>query len=45
MKRRGLHYLLMGDDSPGEADFQDDPEAWGLTEVAAAYGVHLYKTQ
>jgi hypothetical protein len=43
MKARGLHYLLIGDNYPGAADFQDDPEAWGLTEVASGYGIQIYK--
>ena len=43
MKARGLHYLIIGDDFSGAADFQDDPKAWGLTPVAAGYGIRLYK--
>jgi hypothetical protein len=43
MKARGLHYLSIGDDFPGANDFADDPEAWGLTAVAAGYGIRLYK--
>lgn len=43
MALRGLHYLLVGDDYAGVDDIGDDPEAWGLTEIAAGYGVRLYK--
>ena len=43
MKARGLHYLSIGDDFVGASEFADDPEAWGLTQVAAGYGIRLYK--
>ena len=26
-----------------EVESSDDPEAWGLTEVASGYGILLYK--
>ena len=45
MKARGLHYLLIGKDFAGAADIRDDPEAWGLTNVAAGFGILLYKVQ
>ncbi len=45
MKERGLHYLLIGSDYPGAPDFEDDPAAWGLTQVATGYGIQIYKTQ
>ncbi len=43
MKQHGLHYLLIGEDFSGASDFQDDPEAWGLTPVVSGEGIQLYK--
>jgi hypothetical protein len=40
---RGIHYILVGDDNFVAEDFRDDPEAWGLTEVASGDGILLYK--
>jgi len=40
---RGIHYILVGDDNFVGEDFRDDPEAWGLTQVAAGKGILLYK--
>ncbi len=43
IKARGIHYLLVGDDYLGSDDIADDPEAWGLTQAAAGYGIRIYK--
>jgi hypothetical protein len=43
MQARGIHYLLMHKGDFGAKDIEDDPEGWGLTEVAAGYDVRLYK--
>ena len=40
---RGIHYLLTGDDDFRADDIRDDPEAWGLTEVASGDGIRIYK--
>jgi len=39
---RGIHYLLTGDDLASN-DIRDDPEAWGLTQVASGFGIQIYK--
>jgi hypothetical protein len=43
MKRRALEYLEVTDNFAGASDLADDPEAWGLTKVAAGYGLRLYR--
>jgi hypothetical protein len=43
MKAHGLHYFLVGDSDYGADDFRDDPEAWGLMQVASGYGIRIYK--
>jgi hypothetical protein len=43
MQARGIHYLLMQDGEWGANDIADDPEGWGLAEVAAGYGFRLYR--
>ena len=43
LKAHGLHYLLVGDSDYGADDFRDDPEAWGLKQIASGYGIRIYK--
>jgi hypothetical protein len=43
MQKRGIHYLLIHETDPGADDFHDDPEGWGLMEIAAGGGVRLYR--
>jgi hypothetical protein len=43
MHLRGLNYLLMNDTDYGAGDMKDDPEAWGLKQIAQGYGARLYK--
>lgn len=43
MKARGLHYLIIGNDFYGAADYEDDPKAWGLTLVAVGARCRIYK--
>jgi hypothetical protein len=43
MARRGIHYLLIHDSDPIADDIRDDPDGWGLTEIASGYGVRLYQ--
>jgi hypothetical protein len=43
IKARGIHYLLTDDDDFRAEDIRDDPEAWGLTEVATGFGIRIYK--
>ena len=43
MKQRGLEYLELTDNFAGASDFADDPAAWGLTKIAAGFGLRLYK--
>jgi hypothetical protein len=44
MASRGIHYLLIGNGDPTAADIREDPEGWGLKQVASEYGVRLYRT-
>jgi hypothetical protein len=41
---RGIHYILLFDTDFGAVDVKDDPEAWGLKQVASVPGARLYKT-
>jgi hypothetical protein len=43
MAQRGIHYLLIHASDPIADDIRDDPDGWGLTEIAAGYGVKLYQ--
>ena len=43
MAQRGIHYLLIHDSDPIAEDIRDDPDGWGLTEIASGYGVRLYQ--
>jgi hypothetical protein len=43
MRQRGIRYLLIHETDPQAEDIRDDPEGWGLTEIAAGYGVRLYE--
>jgi hypothetical protein len=43
MRQRGIHYLLIHDADPQAEDIRDDPDGWGLTELAAGYGIRLYR--
>jgi hypothetical protein len=43
MQKRGIHYVLIHETDPIAEDIRDDPEGWGLTEIAAGYGVRLYQ--
>lgn len=43
LSARGIHYLLMHDVDFGADDIEADPEGWGLTQVAAGYGIKLYR--
>jgi hypothetical protein len=40
---RGVRYLLVNDNDFGAADFRDNSESWGLSEVSQGYGVRLYR--
>jgi hypothetical protein len=40
---RNVNYLLMRDTDYGAADIRDDPESWGLEEIAAGFGARLYR--
>jgi hypothetical protein len=43
MAQRGIHYLLIHDSDPIAEDIRDDPDGWGLSEIAAGYGVKMYQ--
>jgi hypothetical protein len=43
LSARGIHYLLMHDVDFGADDIAGDPEGWGLTQIAAGYGIKLYR--
>jgi hypothetical protein len=40
---RGVNYLLMSDTDYGADDIREDPESWGLEQIAAGFGTRLYK--
>ena len=42
LKRRGLRYLLVGDDNPSSPDFWKYPSSWGLKLVGDQGGARLY---
>jgi hypothetical protein len=44
LHQRGVHYILVRETDFGAADVRDDPEAWGLLEVASGGGARLYRT-
>ena len=44
MHRLGLNYILLFDTDFGAEDVRQDPEAWGLTEIASVPGSRLYKS-
>jgi hypothetical protein len=44
LHQRGIHYVLLFDSDFGAGDVRDDPEAWGLQQVAIVTGARLYKT-
>ncbi len=43
LSARGIHYLLMHDADFGADDIAADSEGWGLTQIAAGYGIRLYR--
>jgi hypothetical protein len=43
MQRRGIHYLLIHDTDAQAEDIRDDPDGWGLSEIAAGEGIRLYE--
>ena len=43
MHLRGVNYFLIGDGDWGAEDVRDDPEGWGLRQIAAGYGARLYQ--
>ena len=40
---RNVNYLLIRDTDYGAAEIRDDPESWGLEEIAVGYGARLYR--
>jgi hypothetical protein len=40
---RGVNYLLLRDTDYGAEDIRDDPESWGLKEIAAGFGARIYQ--
>jgi hypothetical protein len=40
---RGIDYILMQDTDWGAGDMREDPESWGLQEIAKGYGARIYK--
>ena len=40
---RNVNYLLMRDTDYGAEDIRDDPESWGLKEIALGFGARLYR--
>ena len=44
LHRRGIHYILFFEGDYGAQDVRDDPEGWGLKQVAESPGARLYRT-
>jgi hypothetical protein len=42
--RRGVDYFLLNEDSFGADDVREDPESWGLREIARTPAARLYKS-
>jgi hypothetical protein len=40
---RGVNYLLMRDTDYGSEDIRENPESWGLKEIAAGFGARIYQ--
>ena len=40
---RGIHYIALFDTDYGADDIREDPEGWGLQEIARGFGARLYK--
>jgi hypothetical protein len=40
---RGVNYLLIRDTDYGSEDIRDDPESWGLKQIAAGSGARIYQ--
>ena len=43
LSRRGIHYVIVGDQDFGAADYDDDPESWGFEEVARVPRARLFR--
>ena len=43
LKIRGVNYLLLRDTDYGAEDIRDDPESWGLKEIAVGFGARIYQ--
>ncbi len=43
LKLRGVNYLLLRDTDYGAEDIRDDPESWGLKEIAVGFGARIYQ--
>ena len=43
LRARNVNYLLIRDTDYGAEDLRDDPESWGLEEIAVGYGARLYR--
>ena len=42
---RGIRYMLVDDGNYAARDIRDDPEFWGLTQVAAGAGIRIYRVE
>lgn len=45
MKQRGVDYILLDKSDSGAEDVQDDPESWGMTFIAQAGQLRLYRIE
>jgi F5/8 type C domain/Dolichyl-phosphate-mannose-protein mannosyltransferase len=42
---RGVRYMLVTDDNYAASDIRDDPEFWGLSQIASGSGIRIYRVE
>jgi hypothetical protein len=43
LHERGIDYIVMQDTDWGAEDMREDPESWGMKEIAKGYGARIFK--
>ena len=43
LHERGIDYIVMQDTDWGAEDMREDPDSWGVKEIAKGYGARIYK--
>jgi hypothetical protein len=42
---RGIRYMLVDDGNYAASDIRDDPEFWGLSQIASGSGIRIYRVE